>query len=137
MDELKEVTKKVVYERIDDLLKDVAIRVGEFASLKGHDMYQIGKKETVLKRISIHKRIIEKLNELLYDLNQTGSDLEVNQLLDFIIRDRTRMRDHIEKAAVVSSLLYEDYMDYTFHNRIISEVNYIKITVRKTIEGEW
>lgn len=136
MDELKVLTEEVIKERIKERYSDANLLTKNFAAIEGHGMCALEKKETLLKRVSIHRRMIEKLNELLYDINQIDSDLEVNQLLDFIIRDRTRMRDHIEKAAVLSILLYEDYMDYIVHNKLISEINYIRITVRKTMEGE-
>lgn len=137
MDELKVVTEEVIKERIKERQSDAKLLTKEFAAIDGHDMYASEKKETILKRVAIHKRMIEKLNGLLYDLTQIDSELEVNQLMDFVIRDRKQMRDHIEKAAVLSTLLYEDYMDYSICNKIISEVDYIKITVRKTMEGEW
>lgn len=137
MDNLKAVTEEVIKERIKERHSDAKRLTKVFAAIEGHDMYASEKKEAILKRVAIHKRMIEKLNGLLYDLTQINSDLEVNQLMDFVIRDRKQMRDHIEKAAVLSTLLYEDYMDYSICNKIISEVDYIKITVRKTIEGEW
>ncbi|UNA01439.1 hypothetical protein MG295_00022 [Bacillus phage vB_BcgM] len=136
MDELKAVTEEVIKERIKERHSDATRLTKDFAAIEGHDMYKLEKKEVILKRVAMHKRMIEKLNELLYDISKIDSDLEANQLLDSIMSDRKRMRDHIEKAAVISILLYEDYMDYAVHNKLIGEVSYIKITVRKTMEGE-
>lgn len=136
MDELKVVTEEVIKERIKERQSDATRLTGVFADIEGHDMYALEKKETILKRVAMHRRMIEKLNEILYDVSKMESGMEVTDLLDFIIRDRTRSRDYIEQAAYVSALVFSDYMDYSICNKIISEVNYIKVTVRKTMEGE-
>nr|AGM61384.1 hypothetical protein BTP1_10 [Bacillus phage phiBTP1] len=100
-------------------------------------MWSLRDKEVILKQISLHKKRIEELHFLLYDISKLTTDLEINQLIDSLIRNEARARNHIEKAAKVSTLLYEDYLDYSTCNMVISELKYIQITVRKKMEGEY
>ncbi|QVW28847.1 hypothetical protein [Bacillus phage SWEP1] len=137
MDELKVVTEEVIKERIKERQSDANLLTNDFAAVEGHDMYALEKKESIIKRVAMHRYMIGKLNDILYLISKSESDLEVNDSLDFVIRDREMRRDYIDRAAKISILLHEDYMDYAVCNKVIKEVNYIKITVRKTIEGEF
>lgn len=136
MDELKVMMEEEIKDRINMLQESVKVQTKLFTEIaQKSSMYDLDK-EAKLKRVAVNKRMIDKLVEVLYDISKLESDLEVNQLLDSIISDRTRMKNHIEKSAEISILLYEDYMDYTVSNRIISEINYLKITVSKKMKGE-
>ncbi|AGT13557.1 hypothetical protein TROLL_31 [Bacillus phage Troll] len=136
-DELKVVIEEEIKERVVNIQSDIKVLTKQFAAKEGEDMWSLRDKEVILKQISLHKKRIEELHFLLYDISKLTTDLEINQLIDSLIRNEARARNHIEKAAKVSTLLYEDYLDYSTCNMVISELKYIQITVRKKMEGEY
>ncbi|AGY48429.1 hypothetical protein Spock_29 [Bacillus phage Spock] len=136
MDEIKVMMEEEIKERVVNIQSSINSLTKEFAANEGEDMWSLRDKESILKRISLHKKRIEELNFLLYDISKLTTDLEINQLIDGLIRNKVSARNHIEKAAKVSTLLYEDYLDYATCNMVISELRYIKITVKEKVKGE-